>query len=141
LCSCTSRSSHGLGDSDLSRRALRIKWPGNSVYVFNAKACCDDPRDRLAVGFFGSPFVRVCLLVPITKLFALETIENVNIHSLSLCVPAGRRKSLRRARGVCVYYCRTYYKAVRVGGGGEWRTCAMRYDEPRLGWTRLTTTH
>ena len=43
---------------------------------------------------------------------------------------------------VCVfYYCRTYYKAVRVGGGGEWRTCAMRYDEPRLVWTRLTTTH
>ncbi len=32
--------------------------------------------------------------------------------------------------GVCVfYYCRTYYKAVRVGGGGEWRTCAMRDDE------------
>ncbi len=29
------------------------------------------------------------------------------------------------------YYCRTYYKAVRVGGGGEWRTCAMRDDEPR----------
>jgi hypothetical protein len=27
------------------------------------------------------------------------------------------------------YYCRTYYKAVRVGGGGEWRTCAMRDDE------------
>jgi hypothetical protein len=22
-----------------------------------------------------------------------------------------------------------------------WRTCAMRYDEPRLVWTRLTTTH
>ena len=21
-------------------------------------------------------------------------------------------------KGVCVYYCRTYYKAVRVGGGG-----------------------
>jgi len=21
-------------------------------------------------------------------------------------------------RGVCVYYCSTYYKAVRVGGGG-----------------------
>ena len=32
----------------------------------------------------------------------------------------------------CVfYYCRTYYKAVRVGGGGEWRTCAMRDGEPR----------
>jgi hypothetical protein len=43
----------------------------------------------------------------------------------------------RRASGVrvCVfYYCRTYYKAVRVGGGGEWRTCAMRDDEPRPVW-------
>jgi hypothetical protein len=29
----------------------------------------------------------------------------------------------------CVFYfCRTYYKVVRVGGGGEWRTCAMRDD-------------
>jgi hypothetical protein len=36
---------------------------------------------------------------------------------------------------MCVfYYCRTYYKAVRVGGGGEWRTCAMRDDEPRPVW-------
>jgi len=35
---------------------------------------------------------------------------------------------------VCVYYCRTCYKAVRGGGGGEWRTCAMRDDEPRPGW-------
>ena len=34
-------------------------------------------------------------------------------------------------RCVCVYYCSTYYKAVRVGGGGEWRTCVMRDDEPR----------
>jgi hypothetical protein len=32
------------------------------------------------------------------------------------------------------YYCRTYYKAVRVGGGGEWRTCAMRDYEPRPVW-------
>ncbi len=38
---------------------------------------------------------------------------------------------------VCVfYYCRTYYKAVRVGGGGEWRTCATRDDEPRPVWSR-----
>ena len=37
---------------------------------------------------------------------------------------------------VCVfYYCRTYYKAVRVGGGGEWRTCAMRDYETRPVWT------
>jgi hypothetical protein len=38
------------------------------------------------------------------------------------------------------YYCSTEYKAVRVGEGGWWRTCAMRYDEPRLVWTSLTTT-
>ena len=46
--------------------------------------------------------------------------------------------------GVCVcvfYYCRTYYKAVRVGGGGEWRTCAMRDDEPRPVWMSLPITH
>jgi hypothetical protein len=44
--------------------------------------------------------------------------------------------------GVCVfYYCRTYYKAVRVGGGGEWRTCAMRDDEPRPVWMSLLITH
>ncbi len=29
---------------------------------------------------------------------------------------------------VCVYYCRTYYKAVCGGGGGQLRTCAMRYE-------------
>jgi hypothetical protein len=29
---------------------------------------------------------------------------------------------------VCFYYCRTYYKAVRVGGGGEWRTCEKKTD-------------
>jgi len=35
----------------------------------------------------------------------------------------------------CVfYYCRTYYKAVRVGVGGEWRTCAKRDDEQRPVW-------
>jgi hypothetical protein len=43
---------------------------------------------------------------------------------------------------VCVfYYCRTYYKAVRVGGGGEWRTCVMRDDEPRPVWMSLLITH
>jgi hypothetical protein len=28
------------------------------------------------------------------------------------------------------YYCSTFDKAVRVGGGGEWRTCATRDYEP-----------
>jgi hypothetical protein len=47
-----------------------------------------------------------------------------------------------RLQGVCVfYYCRTYYKAVRVGGGGEWRTGAMRDDEPRPVWMSLLITH
>ena len=32
------------------------------------------------------------------------------------------------SKHVCVYYCRTYYKAVRVGMKFE------RYDEPRLVW-------
>jgi hypothetical protein len=32
---------------------------------------------------------------------------------------------------VCVYYWRTYYKAVRGGGGGEWRTCATRLGDLR----------
>jgi hypothetical protein len=43
---------------------------------------------------------------------------------------------------MCVfYYCRTYYKAVRVGGGGEWRTCAMRDDEPRPVWMSSRCRH
>ncbi len=47
-----------------------------------------------------------------------------------------------KTKNVCVfYYCRTYYKAVRVGGGGEWRTCAMRDDEPRPVWMSLPITH
>ena len=48
------------------------------------------------------------------------------------CPEAGLTRSNEKMTGVCVfYYCRTYYKAVRVWGGGEWRTCAMRDDEPR----------
>ena len=45
--------------------------------------------------------------------------------------------SSKLAGCVCVYYCRTYYKAVRGGGrtqGGEWTTCAMIDDEPRPLW-------
>ena len=46
---------------------------------------------------------------------------------------------LKHGSGV-FYYCMTYYKAVRVGGGGEWRTCAMRDDEPRPVWMSLPIT-
>jgi hypothetical protein len=31
---------------------------------------------------------------------------------------AHRREEMRQRWEVCVYYCSTYYKAVRVGGGG-----------------------
>ena len=43
--------------------------------------------------------------------------------------------------GVRVYYYRTYYKAVRGGGGGEWTTCAMIDDEPRPVWMSPLITH
>ena len=32
---------------------------------------------------------------------------------------------------VCVYYCSTYYKAVRESSEGKWRTCATKDYEPR----------
>jgi hypothetical protein len=47
-------------------------------------------------------------------------------------------------RSVCVqkYYCKLdlLQSCSRVGGG-EWRTCAMRDDEPRPVWTSLPITH
>ena len=43
----------------------------------------------------------------------------------------GRVRTTALRSVVCVHYCRTYYKAVRVGGWGEWGTCAMRDDESR----------
>jgi len=46
-----------------------------------------------------------------------------------------------RERCVCVYYCRTYDKVVHGGGGGEWRTCVMRDDEPRPVWMSPPITH
>jgi len=31
-----------------------------------------------------------------------------------------------------------WYKTVHWGGSGtDWRTCAMRYDEPRVVWTSV----
>ena len=35
---------------------------------------------------------------------------------------------------VCDYYCSTFDKAVRVGGGGEWRTCATRDVSRSVHW-------
>ena len=29
-----------------------------------------------------------------------------------------KERAVKVRRDVCVYYCRTYYKSVRVGGGG-----------------------
>jgi hypothetical protein len=33
---------------------------------------------------------------------------------------------MRDWRGGCVYFCSTSYKSVRLGRGGQWRTCATR---------------
>ena len=64
----------------------------------------------------------------------------VMLHELLVKMFEGVKS--RACPGVCVfYYCRTYYKAVRVGGGGEWRTCAMRDDKPRPVWMSLPITH
>ena len=65
---------------------------------------------------------------PITKFFSHLVCLKINVSQWEF--------------QVCVfYYCRTYYKAVRVGGGGEWRTCAMRDDESRPVWMSLLITH
>ena len=43
---------------------------------------------------------------------------------------------------VCVfYYCKDLLQSCSRGGGGEWRTCAMRDDEPRPAWISLPITH
>ena len=74
----------------------------------------------------------------------VEVSQEVKLFSSQLLHVCYRSHPLHRRPlcGVCVfYYCRTYYKAVRVGGGGEWRTCAIRDDEPRPVWMSLLITH
>ncbi len=71
------------------------------------------------------------IAVPITKLFAWGGAKgggNNGGHVLRETASRGLCglvcPSWRRSVCVCVfYYCRTCYNAVRVGGGGEWRTC------------------
>jgi len=76
----------------------------------------------------NSRAVTKCIIIFLNKGIPLACVMKVN--GRKLCT-----------KGVCVYYCRTYYKAVRGGGGGEWRTCAMRDDEPRPVWMSLLITH
>ncbi len=46
--------------------------------------------------------------------------------------PDATMQSPRRGReGVCVYYCSTYYKAVRGGVGGGWRGADLCYERLR----------
>ena len=73
----------------------------------------------------------------------VEVSQEVKLFSSQLLHVCYRSHPLHRRPlcGVCVfYYCRTYDKAVRLGGGGEWRTCAMRDDEPRPVWMSLLIT-
>ncbi len=42
---------------------------------------------------------------------------------------------------VCVLLLQDLLQSCSRGGGGEWRTCAMRDDEPRPLWMSLPITH
>jgi hypothetical protein len=42
---------------------------------------------------------------------------------------------------VCVLLLQDLLQSCSRGGGGEWRTCAVRDDEPRPVWMRLPITH
>jgi hypothetical protein len=42
---------------------------------------------------------------------------------------------------VCVLLLQDLLQSCSCGGEGEWRTCAMRDDEPRPVWIRLPITH
>jgi hypothetical protein len=51
-------------------------------------------------------------------LIPLETIRDSRDHGGRGSVAGTREEPCTLTQGVCVYSCRTYYKAVRVGGGG-----------------------
>ena len=83
---------------------------------------------------------------------ACDSDRHVTVNNIQVILVCGRpgdrggclgakAQSAGPARPVCVYYYRTYDKAVRGGGGGEWRTCAMRDDEPRPVWMSPLITH
>ncbi len=63
-------------------------------------------------------------------------LEN-KINQLSLC--HGGRPGFQV--GVCFITAGPITKLFAWGGGGEWRTCAMRDDEPRPVWMNLLITH
>jgi hypothetical protein len=63
-------------------------------------------------------------------------------HHALVNAAAGEREIVRKKERECAcIYCRTYYKAVRVGREGLWRTRATRDDEPRPVWTSLSIKH
>jgi hypothetical protein len=66
--------------------------------------------------------LRIFITTPPLRQRQSENIAMPPIPKAPLTVPLGAWAM--RGRCVCVYYCSTYYKAVRVGGGGQWRTCA-----------------
>ncbi len=71
---------------------------------------------------------------------------STHYKAVRVCVWRGQMEDMcyerRRAETVCVHYCSTYHKAVHVCvGGGRWRTCATRDDEPRPVWTSLPIAH
>ena len=56
-------------------------------------------------------------------------------------VPCWASRACPRSRCVCVSLLQDLLQSCSRGGGGEWRTCAMKDDEPRPVWMMLPITH
>jgi hypothetical protein len=122
--------SHGSGHWQISK-PLQLPWGNfNSsnelcvVRIFNLRGVSSPPR-------LGSSCLGLEGFQPPQGSFNPSSSRQLDFGGSS-CLGL---ESLESFHPPCVfYYCRTYYKAVRVGGGGEWRTGAMRDDEPRPVW-------
>jgi len=68
--------------------------------------------------------------------FWASTLSALSKHTVN-CTDIEMLRLRTCATEVCVYYCSTNYKAVRVVVGGKAGTCATRDDEPRPVWTSL----
>jgi small ubiquitin-related modifier len=91
------------GDWFRGRRALAPVLPVDALTGYHGRHSCTPARyGRCTRCQWPSRHA-----VPFPEAAALRSLPVRQVH--------------HRIPGVCVfYYCRTYYKAVRVGGGGEW---------------------
>jgi hypothetical protein len=105
------------------------------------------PPMSVTVNYFNYTTVRDCVSPPVTAPMCLRLFSTIlqSPGTASICIttPCFCTSKVCAVSGVCVYYYSTYYKAVRVGGGGDsgGQVSATRDDEPRPVWTRLSITH